>query len=285
MDEDDDTTSKISNDGLYTPTIKRHSLEKLRRHDHYASIFATSMTKKWRQLAYVGLCSGAGRARVEGTNEIVETTAMSALRLPFTHYIFLDSSKRCMNALKARVPAVKPTANVTFIHGDVNLCMGQVTSALPPFRPGAGLLSLCFVDPYGTKLKFQSIRALTSFRMDFLILLALGHDVSRNLALYREPSNTRIDELIDCPSWREEFEKFDPTGKAINKFILNKYDSEMRALGYFPSDAEDHHPVRVTGMGVLLYYLVLYSKHPLGKKFWKTTLDGTSAQQRLHLSA
>jgi hypothetical protein len=36
-------------------------------------------------------------------------------------------------------------------------------------------------------------------------------------------------------------------------------------------------------MGVLLYFLVLYSKNPLGKKLWRATLDGTSPQQHFDL--
>lgn len=274
----------LAPDGLYLPTIKQHSLEKLRRHDYYASAFVTCSKNNWPQLAYIGLCSGAGRAKVEGTGQIVETTAMSALRLPFTHYVFVDKSKRCIDALKKRVAASGTKANVTFIHGDVNNSIEQVKAALPPTGRGKlGLLSLCFVDPYNAKVNFQTIRALTRFRMDFLILLALGHDVNRNLALYRDPANTRIDDLIDCPAWRENFLKFDPKGTEIERFILAKYDEAMKGLGYQPSESEDHHAVKVTGMGVLLYFLVLYSKHVLGKKLWRATLDGTSPQLRMDL--
>ena len=269
----------LTDDGLYTPAIKPHSLEKLNRHNYYAAMFTTFAEKSWPQRAYVGLCCGAGRARVDGTGEIVESAAMTALRLHFTHYVFVDKSKRCIDALKKRVAAAGTNASVTFIQDDVNTCIETVKAALPPAGRGKpGLLSLCFVDPYNAKLKFQSIRDLSRFWMDFLILLALGHDVTRNLDRYRAPESTLIADLIDCPTWREEFKAYDPTGRDINTFILAKYDEAMKRLKYQPAEP---HPVKVTGMGVLLYYLVLYSKHPLAKKFWKATLAGTSPQMRL----
>jgi three-Cys-motif partner protein len=275
----------LPDDDLHLPKIKQHSLEKLRRHDHYATAFVNALKINWPQLAYVALCSGAGRARLNGTDEIVETAAMSALRLPFTHYVFVDSSKKCIDALRKRVTAAGTTASVTYVDGDVNDCAAQVAAALPKVGRGRpGLLSLCFVDPYDAKVKFRTIRALArQFRMDFLILLALGHDVRRNLPLYRDQTNTVIDDLIDCPTWREEFAQFDPKGKEIERFILMKYDTAMKRLRYQPAAPEDHHAVKVSGMGVRLYYLVLYSKNPLGKKLWKATLGGTSPQQHLEL--
>lgn len=49
-------------------------------HD-YVLLFSTAMKNKWPQRAYLGLYSGAGRARVAETDEIVETTVMSAFRV------------------------------------------------------------------------------------------------------------------------------------------------------------------------------------------------------------
>jgi hypothetical protein len=66
-------------DDLYTPPIKQHSLEKISIHNRYAGLFNRAMKNKWPQRAYIGLYSGAGRAQVDPTGELVETTAMSVL--------------------------------------------------------------------------------------------------------------------------------------------------------------------------------------------------------------
>lgn len=41
--------------------------------------------------------------------------------------------------------------------------------------------------------------------------------------------------------------------------------------------------IKVTRMGVYLYSLALYTKHPLGEKFWKTTIAGTAQRRELEL--
>ena len=71
----------LEDDGLYTPTIRPHSVEKIRIHNYYLDLFTTSMKAHWPQRAYLGLYSGPGRACIEGTSEIIETTAMAALAL------------------------------------------------------------------------------------------------------------------------------------------------------------------------------------------------------------
>ena len=93
---------RLEDDGFYTPEIKQHSVEKIRLHNYYVDLFTTSMKSRWPQRAYLGLYSGSGRACIEATGEIIETTALSALRtrFPFTNYIFVDSDPRCIEAFR-----------------------------------------------------------------------------------------------------------------------------------------------------------------------------------------
>ena len=171
---------KLPDDGLFLHTIKHHSLDKIARHDYYAHVFATAMKGKWPQRAYIGLYSGSGRARLDDTGEIVETTALGAIRAPFTHYIFVDEDPQSTTALDARIRSASPTANATVITGDVNHVLPRIKKALPRFSKASGLISFCFVDPFAANIRFSTIRALTAFKMDFLILLMLGRDVRTN---------------------------------------------------------------------------------------------------------
>lgn len=269
----------LADDGLYLPPIKLHSLEKIRRHNYYASLFATGMKESWPQLAYVGLYSGAGRARVEPSGEIVETTAMSVMRLasPFTKYVFVDNDPRCIEALRQRVAAVPGTLDVSVLEGDVNEIVPLVRGALPRYSRTKGLLSFCFVDPFAADLRFDVIRALSSFRMDFLILLMLGWDARVNfLRYYRDHSSSRIAELIDCPTWRDEYER--AGDRNVVRFLLGKFDEAMVRLGYLHPRPRHYHQVTAAGMGVLQYILVLYSKHALALKFWDGALRASSRQ-------
>lgn len=246
-DAGSDAPRRVSDDGLYTPEIKRHSLEKIRLHNRYSRIFATAMHNSWPQLAYVGLYAGAGRARISGTSEIVETSALAVLHQPdpFTDYVYVDRNPNCVEALTSRIRSVGAMARVTVIPSDVNESVGAVKRALPPYSGSRGLLSFCFIDPFDLQLKFNMIRGLSHLRMDFLVLLMLGVDARRNFNLYlTDQSSTRIADLIDCADWRTEYQ----AGGNVIHFLLRKFDEAMQRLGYL-SAADDAHVVRVAGNG------------------------------------
>lgn len=110
--------------------------------------------------------------------------------------------------------------------------------------------------------------------MDFLVLLMLGVDGRRNFHRYlSDPRSARIGALIDCYDWRDRFR---PNDRVLH-FLLSKFDEAMQRIGYL-SAAEDSHPVKIAGMGVLQYVLAFYSKNELGKKFWRETRASLSLQ-------
>jgi three-Cys-motif partner protein len=274
----------LQDDGLYLPVIKEHSLEKIRRHNYYAQVFASSMKAKWPQRAYVGLYSGAGRARLKSTREIVETTAMSVLRLPdpFTHYIFVDSDPDCASALRTRSGQVDVNADVKVLEGDVARVAPTVRQALPVYGPGNGLLSFCFVDPFAADVRFDVFRDLSTLRMDFLVLLMLGFDARVNFRQYYEDKNSsRIGDLVDCLNWRERYDQ--TSDRNVIRFLLQLFDEAMVRLGYLSAPANSYHQVTASGTSVLQYVLAFYSKHPLGQKFWQDALTGSTQQTSLEL--
>jgi len=277
----------LADDGLFTPEIARHSTEKIRLHNSYVSLFTTAMKDRWPQRAYLGLYSGSGRARLRDSGQIVETTAMGALRarFPFTKYIFVDNDSRCIEALSVWIDALDWSPDVSLIHGDVVDELPAIRSAMPRFGPGNGLLSFCFVDPFSAELDFQVFRELGArYRMDFLVLLMLGVDVRQNFRRYLDDStDARIGSLIDDLNWRDEWQLKNLGRKDVVRFILRKFDEAMTQIGYSAARPDEAHPIRVIGKRVFLYSLVLYSKNPLGRKFWKSARAGVDPQGSLSL--
>lgn len=277
----------LEDDGFYTPQIKQHSVEKIRVHNYYLALFTTSMKTRWPQRAYLGLYSGPGRARIEATGEIIETTAMSAFRprFPFTKYIFVDDDPRCIEALERRVAALPDQHDVTLIRADVTEAVPHIIKAMPGFRPGHGLLSFCFIDPFSAALNFEVIRTLGGrYKMDFLILLMLGRDVRTNFRKYLEdPADRRIASLIDDSNWRDEWRERGLDRRDLIRFLLEKFDAAMTSLGYKAARPADAHPIRVMGKNVFLYSLVFYSKSDLGKQFWEATRKGADPQVQFDL--
>lgn len=276
----------MEEDGLYRPEIKAHSLEKIRRHNYYAALFAGAMRRKWKHRVYIGLYAGAGRALVQPSGELVETSALAVLRLPFTQYIFVDSDPRCARALRARVDALDRASDVTLIEHDVNSCIPAVVRALPRFSasPGEGMIALCFVDPFRIDLDFRVLRELSRFKIDFLVMLPFGYDLRRNVRRYLDADeDDRVAALVDAPEWREEWTTSGLADRHFVRFVLHKFDQAMERLGFLPRKWGDTVPVKVSGMGVYLYSLALYTRHELGAKFWKTTVAGAEPQYGLDL--
>lgn len=278
----------MEDDGYYLPEIGAHSLEKLGRHDYYARIFSKAMAGKWTHRVYIGLYAGAGRARVTKTGEVVETSALSVVRqeVPFTKHIFVDSDPRCIEALRNRIDALDRDLDVTLIQKPVNEAVPDILAAMPRFDAAAGekMLSLCFVDPFRLDLNFDVIRRLSRYRMDFLVMLPLGFDLRRNLRRYLEnEEDDRVARLIDDPDWRAEWRALRQPDRYFVRFALRKFDEAMESLGYRRREMKDTVSIKVSGMGVYLYSLALYTKHPLAEKFWKTTLAGTAEQTELEL--
>lgn len=278
---------RLSDDGHHTPSIKSHSLKKIQLHNYYVSLFSASMKKQWPQRAYLGLYSGPGRAKVEETGEIVETTAMSVFRLrdPFTKYIFVDNEARCIKALGKRIATLQTPHDTTLICDDVGAAVPRIIEAMPSFTPTHGLLSFCFIDPFAADIDFQVIKTLgTRFKMDFLILLMLGRDIRTNFRRYHENADdTRIAALIDEPNWREEWDRDRHSRQHLIRFLLRKFDAAMTRIGYHAAHPDEAHPIRVIGKNVFLYFLVFYSKHELGVKFWQASRAGTDPQTSLDL--
>lgn len=276
----------MEDDGYYLPAIGAHSLEKIRRHNYYASMFTTAMVSKWTHLAYVGLYAGAGRARIRGSGEIVETSALAVLRqpVPFTKYIFVDSDPRCIQALERRIDGLDREPDVTLVESEVNDSVSTIIRALPRFDSSMGetLLTLCFVDPFRIDLNFEVIRRLSQYKIDFLVMLPLGFDLRRNLRRYLEnEEDERVGRMIDAPDWRGEWRTKNWPDRKFVRFALEKFDEAMERLGFRPRAWKDTVAVKVTGMGVYLYSLALYTRHPIAEKFWKTTIAGTSPQTDL----
>ena len=276
----------LEDDGHYTPSIKEHSLRKIRLHNHYVSVFSTAMKDKWPQRAYLGLYSGPGRARVAGTGEIVATSAMSAIqvRYPFTKYIFVDKNPKCIAALKARVGALDGDQDVSFIEEDVSAAVPAIIREMPSYSRAKGLLSFCFVDPFSAKLDFSVFRALGSrYKMDFLVLLMLGRDVRTNFKRYfQDETNTRIADLIADKGWRDEWVASRLQPKDLIRFVLEKIGKAMTHLGYQATTLhEAAEAVRLSHGNVLQYYLVLYSKDRLANKFWRAARDALDEQRGL----
>jgi three-Cys-motif partner protein len=277
-----DPIINVEDDGLIIPEVGAWGEKKYKLVGGYCDIFTTGMRYKWGKLVYIDLFSGSGYARIKDTNKIVKSSALISLSIPnkFDKYIFCEADEDKLNALKSRVEREFPNIDVEYVLGDSNENISKIVSIVSKHTDTQGILRFCFVDPFSLNLKFETIDKLSRVgKIDFLILLALLMDANRNFVYYVEENSKKIDDFIGDTNWRIPFKNGDVRSEDFIKFLSDKYDANMKNLGYV--EPVDKHRVKIDNKNIPLYYLAFYSKNPRGNDFFKKVEKYQSIQQNL----
>ncbi len=258
-------------DNLIIPTVGNWAETKYDLIFNYNSLFSTGMKKLWRKRVYIDLYSGSGKAKIRNTDKIVYTSPLLAMKVkdPFDKYIFCDIDEKNIESLRARIKKEHSKADVVYVVGDCNEHIDKIIQEIPPYSKENTVLSFCFIDPYSLKLSFDTLKRLSDFRMDFLILLALCMDGKRNINLYIDENHDRIDKFLGLSDWRKKWEEAEKKRTNLVKFLADEFTKQMVSLGYKPEAIDNFIPIRSDEKNLPLYYLAFFSKHERGYDFWK----------------
>lgn len=243
--------------------------------DRYLSIFTRGVGRKWQgKLAYIDLFSGPGRSIIRGSSEEVEGSPFVALKYEFARYIFVDVPE-VLEILRKRLKGHAKTSLITLIEGDCNTVIGRVRTACP-----ADHLSLAFIDPTGLQILFPTIQSLVHDRkVDLLMTIQFGMGIRMNLPLYTNAESTALSGFMGNDSWRDDVEAGGTTSDVARRILL-RYLGELRNLGY--GTVQDREiQIRSDQNNLLLYFMVLASRHPRGEEFWRKVTKIQPSGQRL----
>jgi three-Cys-motif partner protein len=238
------------------------------------------MHGKWGALVYTDLFCGPGRSKIDN-KRIIDAPPLIVLssEFSFDKYVFCDVSSEKIDALRKRVISLFPSKSVSILNGDANKIAVEILAEMPQHRPGYKVLGLTFVDPYKIdNLKFETMRTLSEKFMDFLVLLPTDMDAQRNVGVYEKPENKRVEEFLGNSNWRETWATAKARGEHFGIFVANEFTRSMEHLGYKNPGLENMKLVRSVDKNLPLYRLALYSRHALGKKFWKDAVRYTDPQ-------
>lgn len=274
----------LDDDGLLTPEVGAWGEKKYMLVQYYAGIFATSMKNRWECRTYIDLFAGAGRSRLKQSGDIVESSAILALRVQdqFDKYIFCDKDTKKLDALRARVEREFPAVDVSYIPGDVNECVEEIKAQIPAHSRGHRVLSFCFADPYNLgNLCFPTLQRLSENFMDFLVLVATDMDANRNEDTYTAPDNEAIACFLGRDDWRDGWAKAQGEGQKFGVFVFESLSKQMETLEYQPFEAKDSVLVRNYQKNAPLYRLALYSRHKLGGSLFRVAKKYSDPQTNL----
>ncbi len=229
------------------------------------------MKDKWGRRVYIDLYAAAGYNCIQGTSTVLKGSPILALtvRHPFDKYIFCEESGELLGALEARVSRIAPTLDVSYVHGNCDAEVDRICALIPRPSLGKTVLSLCFVDPFDFGLKFGTLRKLSSFFMDFLVLLAVGMDANRNYDHYVEGESSKIDEALGNTEWRNRWKETGVHRSDFRPFLAGEFAKSMESLGYLHQEVHQMVLVRSNEKNLPLYYLALFSRNKLAYRFWQ----------------
>ena len=270
---------RTDSDGLPCSEVRRWAETKYRLISMYDELFSTGMKNKWGRRIYIDLYAGAGYSHVQGTNTILKGSPILALNVqqPFDRYIFCEEDPELLAALQERVKRIAPGADVKYVPGDCDSNIDKICSLIPKASPGHTVLSLCFVDPFDFGLKFATIRRLSSFYIDFLVLLAVGMDANRAYDHYVEGNSTKIDEALGNKGWRERWKTY-VFRSDFRTFLASEFAKSMESLRYLRQELHKMRLVRSDEKNLPLYYLALFSRNERAYKFWEEVLKYSDDQ-------
>jgi three-Cys-motif partner protein len=274
---------RVDDDGLMTPEVGGWAETKYRLLALYDELFSTGMKNKWDQRVYIDLYAGAGYSRIQGTSRFQKGSPVIALTVthPFDKYIFCEESKALLDALKARAQRIAPQANVAYIRGNCDTEIERICKEIPRASSTNKVLSLCLVDPFDFGLKFETLRGLSTFFMDFVDLLAIGMDANRNYDQYVEGNSTKIDEALGNTAWRERWKAVGVRRSDFRPFLAKEFCRSMESLGYLKKPLDRMRLVRSVEKNLPLYYLALFSRSETAFKFWDDVLRYGTDQKSL----
>lgn len=273
---------QASDDGLLTPEVGPWSDIKYRLIYNYAEMFATGMKHKWDCRVYIDLFAGAGKAKIKNSRRVVNASPLLALNVKdrFDRYIFCEVKSDLIDSLSQRVKKRHGGADVKFVQGDVNLKVDEIIQFIPKPSKNFRVLSFCLVDPFDlSSLDFETIKSLSTYYMDFLVLIACGMDAQRNEKNYLSEGNTVIECFLGNPFWRDDWSDAKCARILFSGFLVEAFGREMVKLNYKSVDLTDTVLVRQPNRAPL-YRLAFYSRSDLGTQFWKQARKYSDPQRQ-----
>jgi three-Cys-motif partner protein len=270
-------------DEFHTPEVGSYTEDKYDLVRLYCHLFSSGMKEKWRgKRTFVDLYAGPGKCRVKGSEKVLLGSPLIALSVPeqFDRYVFCEENPERFASLKARLSDYAK-CDIRLIEGNCNRNVKEICALIP-----RGNLVLCFVDPYDTGFKMETIRQISTSAhgVDFLFLLAFQMDAARgdNPKHYANPENTKLDGMLGHSEWRARWQNAQSSRNTdFAKFLATEFSLSMELLEYLPVELHQMRQIRRVENNAPLYYLALFSKNQRAFDFWGKVLKYSTRQRGL----
>jgi three-Cys-motif partner protein len=242
-------------DMAFARAVSLHSSEKAQYARRYASIVGQAM-KSWYRV-WIELFAGPGKLYVRDTGRFMPGSPVEALDIPrqFNRYVFADLDPACTESLRRRIGH---RHGVHILEGDAN--SPELLVKVAELVPRKALVVL-YGDPEGLNLHWDTIKFFIDRypHLDLLLNVPITGVVRAVAAGYNEKAAA----VLNHPNPRA---LFDAGARDKGARYRDWYWRNCEAAGFAEIAA-----VRVclSGTNRELYDLMLASRNPLAKKFFR----------------
>lgn len=274
-------------DGKVVQCVDRWAEDKFFYFDRYLDATRKARTKysQYANAVYVDLFAGPGKCRIKILKKEIPGGALRAASLreaSFSRLILNDLSRNNCAALSERI------AEAEIYNGDANIIVEAVVNDLLAAKYDK--YHFVFLDPFATEnLKFATIEQLSKLkRIDIMINFPIG-PIRRNYKKWLSGGGAILDEFLGTDEWRQVVAK-SPEATFCNTLVDIYYRQLVSAgfpekgLGVIDELGNDYMGTSIARVrnsrNVVLYYLILASKHGLAASIWKSILKTPPSGQR-----
>jgi len=261
-------------DQMKARVVKEYVNDKHSYLEEYIKIFTQGMKYKWGgNLIYIDLFACCGKAIIEESDKEIDGSPLIALRYLFRAYFFNEIDQEKIEILKFRVQHQFPEIyeKCRFYCEDANQAVVDIFNQYRIFQTRPHPLTLIFSDPNNLNPRFETMQFISdNYRADILFHFSTGMDLSRNISNAVKVEDSKIDRFIGDNEWRNMNQKDE---------IIKYYFLKLSRLGYrLGNDGYPFNRPVLNSKKILLYHLFLLSKHEMGEKFSKISLNYSSQQ-------
>lgn len=271
--------SVSQDDSLPTREVGHWSENKLFFWNRYIEITTSAMVghPRWQTgLVYVDLFSGPGVCTIRKSGTRIPGSPLIAANAPkpFEKIILCEKDPAIAEACEARIARTTARDRCVVLKGDCNELVRDVAAMIP-----SRVLTLAFIDPTGLDARFDTIARLSERgRVDLLVLFADSYDIVRNVRVYQEQSDSKLDQVLGPDSrWRSLFNRREnPRRAKVRRMFVDIYKRQLEKYLGYKEFGEQVIKCRKTP----LYTLIYASKHERGLDFWNKIANKEPSGQR-----
>ena len=198
---------------------------KLNAIEEYLGSYTTALRNvKYFKYCYIDGFAGDGSIKLKN-GEIIDGSAIRAIKFPFNKDIFIDKDKNNLTVLKNKISYINEDKDVDYINSDCNEFFLNIDKTSWKIDNWRGVI---FLDPFAMDMKFECLKSISNtkiFDVWYLFpIMALNRNFYRN---GRIPTaiKTKITDIIG-EGWEEYIYSDSPQQSLFGDKVLQKTDIE-----------------------------------------------------------